>query len=239
MIKLFICGISGRLGSSIVDEAKKASKISLIGGLVSGREDSSNINSSLQGAQIISDLNNLTNADVVIDCSTSLDLIKIKEKCEQIGASLIVASTGKGDFRQIFNNKGLSIPVLAAPNLSIGISFLSNLLNYASEKKLSLERVTIEETHHNKKIDTPSGTALMLKVELKELFEVDKIEIISNRDEFSVGTHKINLYLEDEILSLEHKALDRKAFALGALKLIEWINCKTPGLYSVQDTLNN
>jgi dihydrodipicolinate reductase len=79
----------------------------------------------------------------------------------------------------------------------------------------------------------------MLKVELKELFEVDKIEIISNRDEFSVGTHKINLYLEDEILSLEHKALDRKAFALGALKLIEWINCKTPGLYSVQDTLNN
>ncbi len=100
MIKLFICGISGRLGSSIVNEVKKASNISLIGGLVSGREDSSNKNLSSQGFQIISDLNDLTDADVVIDCSTSLDLIKIKEKCELIGASLIVASTGKGDFRK-------------------------------------------------------------------------------------------------------------------------------------------
>ena len=238
MIKLFICGISGRLGSSIVDEVKKASNISLIGGLVSGREDSSTINYSPQGVQIISDLNDLTDADVVIDCSTSLDLIKIKEKCELIGASLIVASTGKGDFREIFN-KSLSIPVLAAPNLSIGIAFLSNLLNYVSEKKLSLKRINIEETHHNKKIDTPSGTALMLKKELIELFNVDEIEIISNRDESSVGTHKINIYLEDEILSLEHKALDRKAFALGALNLIEWIHRKSPGIYSVQDALNN
>ena len=238
MIKLFICGISGRLGSSIVDEVKKASNISLIGGLISGREDSSNINISPQGVQIISDLNDLTDADVVIDCSTSLDLIKIKEKCELIGASLIVASTGKGDFREIFN-KSLSIPVLAAPNLSIGIAFLSNLLNYVSEKKLSLKRINIEETHHNKKIDTPSGTALMLKKELIELFNVDEIEIISNRDESSVGTHKINICLEDEILSLEHKALDRKAFALGALNLIEWIHRKSPGIYSVQDALNN
>lgn len=238
MIKLFVCGISGRLGASIVDEVKKSSNISLAGGLVSGRDNSSNINVSLQGVQIISDLNDLTDADVVIDCSTSLDLIKIKEKCELIGASLIVASTGKGDFREIFN-KSLSIPVLAAPNLSIGIAFLSNLLNYVSEKKLSLKRINIEETHHNKKIDTPSGTALMLKKELIELFNVDEIEIISNRDESSVGTHKINIYLEDEILSLEHKALDRKAFALGALNLIEWIHRKSPGIYSVQDALNN
>ena len=238
MIKLFVCGISGRLGASIVDEVKKSSNISLAGGLVSGRDNSSNINVSLQGVQIISDLNDLTDADVVIDCSTSLDLIKIKEKCELIGASLIVASTGKGDFREIFN-KSLSIPVLAAPNLSIGIAFLSNLLNYVSEKKLSLKRINIEETHHNKKIDTPSGTALMLKKELIELLNVDEIEIISNRDESSVGTHKINIYLEDEILSLEHKALDRKAFALGALNLIEWIHRKSPGIYSVQDALNN
>ena len=64
MIKLFICGISGRLGSSIVDEVKKASNISLIGGLVSGREDSSTINFSPQGVQIISDLNDLTDADL-------------------------------------------------------------------------------------------------------------------------------------------------------------------------------
>ena len=238
MIKLFVCGISGRLGASIVDEVKKSSNISLAGGLVSGRDNSSNINVSLQGVQIISDLNDLTDADVVIDCSTSLDLIKIKEKCELIGASLIVASTGKGDFREIFN-KSLSIPVLAAPNLSIGIAFLSNLLNYVSEKKLSLKRINIEETHHNKKIDTPSGTALMLKKELIELLNVDEIEIISNRDESSVGTHKINIYLEDEILSLEHKALDRKAFALGALNLIKWIHSKSPGIYSVQDALNN
>lgn len=238
MIKLFICGISGRLGSSIIDEVKKASNISLIGGLVSGRKDSSNINLSLQGVQTISDLNDLTDADVVIDCSTSLDLIKIKEKCELIGASLIVASTGKGDFREIFN-KSLSIPVLAAPNLSIGIAFLSNLLNYVSEKKLSLKRINIEETHHNKKIDTPSGTALMLKKELKELFKVQDIEIISNRDESSIGTHKINLYLENEILSLEHKALDRNVFAFGAVKLIEWIQFKTPGFYSLHDAVNN
>ena len=71
MIKLFICGISGRLGSSIVNEIKKSSSISLVGGLVSGTNDDSKINSSVQGVEIISDLNVLQEADVVIDCSTS------------------------------------------------------------------------------------------------------------------------------------------------------------------------
>ena len=239
MIKLFICGISGRLGSSIVNEIKKSTSISLVGGLVSGTNDDSKISSSVQGVEIISDLNVLQEADVVIDCSTSLDITKIKEKCEQIGASLIIASTGKGELTEIFNKKSLTIPVLAAPNLSFGIAFLSILLVQASEKKLPLKKINIEETHHNKKIDTPSGTALMLKKELKELFKVQDIEIISNRDESSVGTHKINLYLGNEILSLEHKALDRNAFAFGAVKLIEWIQFKTPGFYSLHDAVNN
>ena len=79
----------------------------------------------------------------------------------------------------------------------------------------------------------------MLKKELKELFKVQDIEIISNRDESSVGTHKINLYLGNEILSLEHKALDRNAFAFGAVKLIEWIQFKNPGFYSLHDAVNN
>ena len=239
MIKLFICGISGRLGSSIVDEVRKSSSISLIGGLVSGKTDSPNLSPSLQGIKIISDLNELKEADSVIDCSTSLDLAKIKEKCEEINASLIIASTGKGDFREIINKDSLTIPILEAPNLSFGIAFLVNLLTYVSEKKLSLKKINIEETHHNKKIDTPSGTALMLKEQLKDILKIKDIEIISNRDESSIGTHKINFYLENEILSIEHKAFDRNAFAFGALRLIEWIHCKTPGVYSVDDALNN
>ena len=84
MIKLFICGISGRLGSSIVNEIKKSTSISLVGGLVSGTNDNSKISPSVQGIEIISDLDVLQEADVVIDCSTSLDLTKIKEKCEKI-----------------------------------------------------------------------------------------------------------------------------------------------------------
>ena len=57
--------------------------------------------------------------------------------------------------------------------------------------------------------------------------------------EKKLSLKKINIYREDEILSLEHKALDRKAFALGALNLIEWIHRKSPGIYSVKDALNN
>ena len=239
MIKLFICGISGRLGSSIVDEVRKSSNISLIGGLVSGKIDFPNLSPDLQGIKIISDLNELKEADAVVDCSTSLDLAKIKEKCEEIDASLIIASTGKGNFREIINKESLKIPVLEAPNLSFGLAFVGNLLAYISEKKLSIKKINIEETHHNKKIDNPSGTALMLREQLKEILNIEDIEIISNRDESSVGTHKINFYLENEILSLEHKATDRKAFAFGALKFIEWIHCKTPGVYSVNDALNN
>ena len=152
MIKLFICGISGRLGSSIVNEIKKSSSISLVGGLVSGTNDDSKINSSVQGVEIISDLNVLQEADVVIDCSTSLELTKIREKCEQLGASLIIASTGKGELSEIFRNKSLSIPVLAAPNLSFGIAFLNILLAHASEKKLSLKKefYRIKKGPHNR-----------------------------------------------------------------------------------------
>ena len=149
------------------------------------------------------------------------------------------------------------VAVLRAPNLSEGIAFFKtmilkpiiNLINsktnlraisVANEYDISDVKIKIIETHHDKKKDAPSGTAIDLKNYIKKgLGHMDsEIEIESIRDKSSVGKHKVIFKLKNEEFSVSHNALNRDIFGLG-ISLAEDILDKEPGIYSMTELLED
>ena len=184
---------------------------------------------------------------VVIDASYPENLSNVHEFCLSNKTPLVLASTGHSS-EQIENLKSLSedVAILHAPNLSRGIAFFKlkilktiiddvnkNLINN-SQTKISIK---IIETHHKKKKDAPSGTALDIKKFIE--FHLDKdinINIESLRDKSSVGRHEVIFGFDNEEILVTHNALSRDIFGEGA-RLSHILYQKKPGLYTVEDLL--
>ena len=149
------------------------------------------------------------------------------------------------------------VAVLRAPNLSEGIAFFKtmilkpiiNLINsktnlraisVANEYDISDVKIKIIETHHDKKKDAPSGTAIDLKNYIKKsLGHMDsEIEIESIRDKSSVGKHEVIFRLKNEEFSVSHNALNRDIFGQG-ISLASYISDKEPGIYSMTELMED
>ena len=175
------------------------------------------------------------------------NLSNVYEFCLSNKTPLVLASTGHSP-EQMDNLKSLSedVAVLHAPNLSRGIAFFKlkilktiiddinkNLINNI-QSKISIK---IIETHHKKKKDAPSGTALDIEKFID--FHLDKdinINIESLRDESSVGRHEVLFGFDNEEIQVTHNALSRDIFGEGA-RLSHILYQKKPGLYTVEDLL--
>ncbi|HYD43839.1 MAG TPA: 4-hydroxy-tetrahydrodipicolinate reductase, partial [Phenylobacterium sp.] len=149
------------------------------------------------------------------------------------------------------------IPIVYSRNYSLGVNLLMGLVEQAA-RALSAGSYDIEvaEAHHRRKVDAPSGTALMLGeaaargrgVTLADVAQRGRDGITGARRVgdigFSVvrgggifGEHQVLFAAEDEVLSLTHTALSRGLFARGALEAARWVKGRPPGLYDMQDVL--
>ena len=242
---LILVGATGRLGSSIL----KANTISY--GICSSEnplqgKKIDNLPNPLLGSLLEIPKDKLKNP-VVIDASYPENFSNVLEFCLSNKTPLVLASTGHSS-NQIENLKSLSekVAILHAPNLSKGIAFFKlkilktiiddinkNLINN-TQTKVSIK---IIETHHKKKKDAPSGTALDIKEFIE--FHLDKdtnINIESLRDKSSVGKHEVIFGFDNEEILVAHNALSRDIFGEGA-RLSHILNQKKPGLYTVEDLL--
>tara|TARA_B100000035_G_scaffold106955_1_gene90747 strand:+ start:1388 stop:2149 length:762 start_codon:yes stop_codon:yes gene_type:complete len=242
---LILVGATGRLGSSIL-------RTNLVTyGICSSKN-------SLQGKKIdnlahplLSSLSEIPKdklkTPIVIDASSPENLSNILEFCLSNKIPLVLASTGHNS-EQIETLKSLSkeVAILHAPNLSRGIAFfklkiLKTIIDDISKNSIDNSQtnysVKIIETHHDKKKDAPSGTALDLKKFIK--FHLDKdldIKIESLRDKSSVGRHEVIFEFDNEEILVAHNALSRDIFGEG-IRLCNSLYQKKPGLYSVEDLL--
>lgn len=167
-------------------------------------------------------------SDVIIDFSSAAATKKVVELTDKLGCSLVIATTGqsKAD-NELIAECAKHHAVLKSGNMSIGINLMLGLC--ASLKGVG--RCEIVETHHAKKKDAPSGTALMLKG------ASGASEIHSVRLDNVVGKHEVIFGMENEIITLTHIASDRKLFTDGAIKAARWIVNQPHGLYSFNDFL--
>lgn len=171
--------------------------------------------------------------EIMIDFSRPEALEKTIKICEKYNCPLIVGTTGLGEreFERL-NMLSKNVGVVQSYNFSIGINIMLEALKDISPF-LSEWDVEIIEMHHSMKKDKPSGTAIMIRDILKE-----NVPIHSLRIGGLPGDHKAIFANGGEVLEISHRAISRKAFAIGALKAAEWVMNKKPGFYNFSDVMN-
>lgn len=223
-LKIGILGASGRMGQE-VQSVVKVSGHSL-GPLIS----SDNFK------KFLSDKKN-PGVDVWIDFSTPEVLATFLNHLDQFPAALVSGTTGiNNQLMSELKKRSKKSPLFWAPNMSIGIAIVTQMLeNFKSLNDFDFQ---IDEAHHKHKKDSPSGTAILLQNKLQEVVGKKKLpKPLSTRGGGVYGTHRIQALSDEEIISIEHTALNRQVFAKGALWAALKIINLNPGFYEMKDLL--
>ncbi len=222
-VRVLLIGSKGRMGKTIIDLAKSDPKIDIVA--------QCDLGDAVKLA--------MKNCDVVIDFSQADAIEEICCAALQHRQSLVIGTTGHSpEQRRIIEKAAESLPIVFASNFSVGVNVLFALTHRAGEILGGEFAPEISETHHQMKKDAPSGTAKTLAEILQKARKIDdQIPIQSIREGDVVGDHTVIFSGPGERLELTHRAFSREIFARGALRAVEWITRKPPGLYSMQDVL--
>ena len=163
-----------------------------------------------------------------------------------------ICTTGQTEEeKEAIRSAAKHIPIFFSANMSVGIAVLIRMAKDAA-KAFPDADIEIVEMHHNRKLDVPSGTALMIANELKQVRrdaelcvgrheagkrKPNEIGIHSIRAGNEIGTHEVIIATESQVLTLKHEARDRALFAEGAIAAAEFLFGKEPGLYQMEDLL--
>lgn len=199
--KIAVVGADGKMGKAICQKFEKEFEVFKV--------------------TLSNSLEKLTNKniDLVIDFSVASQSEVSANFCAKNKIPLILGTTGqtKSQLKKI-ERCGRQTKIVMSSNFSMGICIIKSLLkNLKDSLKNQKCDITIFEKHHSQKIDSPSGTALLLKNEIEQLFDRKNItlNILSERGGKEIGTHTIDIYFGDELISLSHKAFSRQAFCEG------------------------
>ena len=187
--------------------------------------------------KLSSKLSDLPKVDVLIDFSEAKFSLQSIEYAKNHNTALLLGTTGyqESDLSSI-EEASEFIPLLKAPNTSVGIAYLKKVIDLTSDSLSYFDNLQISEKHHKDKKDLPSGTSLDLANFLSErIVRESPINIESERTGDLAGEHKIILSNDLERIELSHKALDRSIYAKGALIGAKWLKSKPNGLYSMSD----
>lgn len=259
MIRLIVCGASGRMGLRILDLACQNKDFQIAGALESANHPLIG-KTILDGrVRVTSDLEPLKgSADVLIDFSTPSATLKHLETIKKWSkVSAVIGTTGfLSTELTTINETAKIMPIVLSPNMSIGVNLMFDLVRLIAEKIPNYD-IEIIELHHNQKKDAPSGTALGLAEEITETLKRDmekdlvhgrkgevgvrtpkEIGIHAIRAGDIVGDHTVIFAAQGERLEITHRASSRDTFAGGALRAAQWVHTKSPGLYSMKDVLS-
>ena len=217
MLKVFINGSSGKMGLSLINLINQNKKFDLI------TED-------------------ISLSDVVIDFSYPSSTLKIVKECSVIKIPLIIGTTGLNkEILNEINNASKNIPILLASNMSIGILQLKKSIHNFLKSNDNKIDCLIEEIHHSKKVDSPSGTAIEIN-DFIDLIDdkknVTSIKINSKRVDDIFGVHKITFINKEKSIYFKHEALSRDIFGTGALECAVNIQKLEPNVYKFEDIIN-
>lgn len=190
--------------------------------------------------------------DVIIDFSNPANLDMIIDYAKKNNKPVVFATTGYTDIQlERINELSKTNAVLRSANFSLGVILLNKLVKEITPILKDFD-VEIVEAHHNKKIDSPSGTAKMLLNSIvnekskitygREGYsprQKDEIGVHSLRGGTVVGVHEVSYFGNDEIITLKHEANSKKIFANGAILAAKWLVNKDKGFYTMEDVLFN
>jgi 4-hydroxy-tetrahydrodipicolinate reductase len=222
-----VVGASGRMGRAVIDAAT---------------DPSSRCRTVLEVDAKTPDSQAVGAIDCVIDFSSAAGAVRAARLAVDHGASLLSCTTGLDDgARDAVLEASKKICVMVAPNTSLGVAVARRLCRDAARLLGSEYAVDVIEHHHHRKVDAPSGTALALAdaVGAGSGTPVPRSRIHSIRAGDTVGAHSVQFAGPLETLRIEHDAVGRQLFALGALRLACWLHGRPAGLLTIDDWLDD
>ncbi len=264
MIRVAIAGAAGRMGRTLVQAVAEADDLVLTaaseapGSPMLGVDAGECAGIGPVGVRLVDTLTTVVaDFDTLIDFTLPRATLPALDVCADAGRSLVIGTTGfdaagLGRIRQAAER----VPILMAPNMSIGVNLLFQLVADAARILGDSVDVEILDLHHGTKIDAPSGTAVRLGEVLAEVLgrdlgavaEYGRVGETGPRRRESIGVHVLRagdvvgehsvLFAgAGERLEITHRAASRENFAQGALRAVRFLAGRGPGLFSMQDVL--
>ncbi|WP_194757305.1 4-hydroxy-tetrahydrodipicolinate reductase [Aliidiomarina indica] len=263
-LNIALVGASGRMGKAVVQAVTQTDATRLVAALTHANsrhigEDSGQLAGSDKNHVTISaDYSALAQAQVVIDFGLQEGLDERLQAYVKHNVAAVVCVTGLSENdQQLLRQSAESIPLIHAANTSVGIHLLASLTAQASRVFGTDADIEILEAHHTRKLDAPSGTALVLgeaaaqgrgqnlqdvaewnRNDPSHRYEKGSIGFATIRAGDIVGEHTVYLVVNGERLELTHRVSKRSTFADGALRAAQWLSQQTtPRLYTMKDVL--
>jgi 4-hydroxy-tetrahydrodipicolinate reductase len=269
-IRICICGVGGRMGARILAAVRSEADLAVTGaterpqgphvgqdaGLVAG---SGRIEVQVAPAldAALGPPGTAPAADVVIDFTAPAASLEHAAVCARRGVALVIGTTGfSARDKEELAAHGRKIPILLAPNMSVGVNVLFRLVAEAARALGAEYDCEIVDLHHRAKKDAPSGTALRLAEVAAGALHLDAskaavyerhgdigarkpgtIGVQTLRGGDAVGDHTVFFLADGERLELTHRATSRDNFARGAVRGARFVAFRAPGLYDMQDVL--
>lgn len=260
MTRIAIAGVGGRMGQALVQAVAEHPQARL--GAASEREGSGLVGQALDGqdpaVRVVSDLTSASaDFDVLIDFTRPEATVAHAALCRAQGKRLVVGTTGlSGAQEEELRAAAATIPVVYAPNMSVGVNLTFKLVELAARVLGDSVDIEIIEAHHRHKVDAPSGTALRLGRVVADTLGRDlDTDAVYGREGHTgarqrrtigfstiragdiVGEHTTLFAADGERVEVTHRATSRMTFAAGAVRAAVWLGDQEPGLYDMQDVL--
>jgi len=237
MIKIGISGICGKMGRRILHLAVADKEIEVALGLEKAGHPE--IGSSVEGIGVTDDARLIKECDCFIDFTSPAATMEHLLRVREFGKAAVIGTTGLSTEEQRgIHEAARTIPIVFSPNMSIGVNLLFELIK-AAAGTLRQYGVSIRETHHIHKKDSPSGTAKKIAQIISEQgFSLKAEDIKAERIDEVVGDHRIVFESEVDKIELFHSAKTRDIFAQGALRAAKWVVAQEPGIYSMKEVLS-
>lgn len=249
--KIIISGCNGRMGRVVESICEADPDVSVVAGFDVSLE-------SRAFPVFVSPANFTGEADAVIDFSSPAALDGLLAFALERKVPLVLATTGYSDeqLAQI-DEASKRIPIFRSANMSLGINVLLELVKKAAAVLGDSYDIEIVEKHHNRKVDAPSGTALMIAdaaasaLNFKPEYVYERHSVRQSRDKKEigisavrggtiVGIHEIMFAGRDEIIEIKHTAMSREIFADGAVKAAKFLaGVSKPGMYDMSMLVEN
>lgn len=250
MIHILLSGCYGQMGQMLVELIDEQAELMVAGGVDNAVRENPYpfpVVSSFQAVTVES--------DVIIDFSHHSLFPDLLEYVKEKTIPVVIGTTGIDEaMQQQIQDIAQHVPIFRTGNMSLGVNLLIDLVKKAAGVLQDAFDVEIIEKHHHRKVDAPSGTALMIaenvQAELNGDYtltfgrygkaakrEKQEIGIHAVRGGTIVGEHSVIFAGTDEVLEIRHAAGSRKLFASGALKAAAFLVNQENGLYSMADVL--
>ena len=250
-MKILLNGSEGYMGREVADLCARGYRGAI---LAAGVDPAAVSGGEVPMYRNLSDIPDDEHFDCIVDFSHHTCTPELLDFAQERGIPAVIATTGHTEQELLsIEEASYKIPVFFSANMSVGIALLLELAKKVAEAMPEAE-IEIIEKHHNRKLDAPSGTALMLANSIKEVRpsayascgrtgqgkrSPDEIGIHAIRMGNIVGEHEVIVGTSNQTITLKHEAHSRALFAEGALAAAAYICGKGEGLYDMKSLIKS